>query len=252
MKLKDRVIDKIPISIFPWISNTYSKLKSKDIRIIPDSWIIQKDGMSLISPTPKFIGFGIKEFENRFEKFFKIDKGNVCLDVGACIGDTTVPMMIKTGRNGFVIVIEPDTTNIKFLEQNLKQRDVLFTIIKKAVWNKKGTIKFNIHKTPTGHSIIDGDNRNEFVEVECDTLDNLLEGRGHIDFAKIDVQGAEVEVLEGAQQFLEQVPKLVVETHDRKNLNKRTYPKVIEMLEAKRYDIKYVDGIVYAQKEVKI
>jgi len=63
------------------------------------------------------------------------------------------------------------------------------------------------------------------------------------------VQGAEVQVLEGGNKFLKAVRKLAVETHNRFDMEKRTYPKVIETL--KKYDFKEVrfildNGLVYA------
>jgi RPA family protein len=50
------------------------------------------------------------------------------------------------------------------------------------------------------------------LEVECDTLDNIVKGR-RVDVIKIDVEGAEVHVLKGAKQALDRIRKIVIEIH---------------------------------------
>ena len=53
-----------------------------------------------------------------------------------------------------------------------------------------------------------------FVEVETDTVDNLL-GNGRVDLMKIDVEGAEFMVLKGAMKSLDEgrVTNLMIELH---------------------------------------
>lgn len=252
--MKSWFIKKCPDWLFVPISNTYyvlsSALSSKEkvkITKVNDKWLVQKGEIKLLSPTPKFLGFGLHVFENKCERFFKIENGDTVLDVGACIGDTTMPMAIKAGSTGKVIAVEPHPTNIEYLKLNLKEfRDV--EIIGKAVWNEKGTIRFNVHNTPTGHSIISHKERSSYIEVQCDTLDNMFADR-KIDFVKIDVQGAEVQVLEGGERFLENTRKLVVETHDQHDVKRRTFPAVIKILKESGYETRLSMGfIVHAWK----
>jgi len=247
--MKNWFIKKCPDWLFPSISNGYYALSSKEkvrIKKTEGGWLVQKGEIKLLSPTPKFLGFGLKEFEIKCERFFKIEKGDTVLDIGACIGDTTVPMAIKTGSTGKVIAVEPHPLNVKYLRLNLADFDNV-EIIEKALWNEKATVKFNVHSTPTGHSIIADKERNRSMDVSADTLDNLFDNR-QIDFAKIDVQGAEAQVLEGGKKFLETTRKLAVETHNRYNIDTRTYPKVIEILKKYDYDIRFAEdnGVVYA------
>jgi FkbM family methyltransferase len=248
--MKSWFIKKCPDWLFVPISNTYYALSSKEkvkITKVNDKWLAQKGEIKLLSPTPKFLGFGLNVFENKCERFFKIENGDTVLDVGACIGDTTIPMAIKTGSTGKVIAVEPHPTNIEYLKLNLKEfRDV--EIIDKAVWNEKGTIRFNVHDTPTGHSIIPHKERSSYIEVQCDTLDNMFADR-KIDFAKIDAQGAEVQVLEGGVRFLRTTRKLIVETHDHYDEKRRTFPRVIKILTENGYETRLTMGfIVHAWK----
>ncbi|MEM3448731.1 MAG: hypothetical protein QXQ64_05175 [Candidatus Bathyarchaeia archaeon] len=76
--------------------------------------------MQLLSPTPKFLGFGFKQFTNKFERFFKIEKGETVADIGACIGDTTLPMCVKAGADVKIFAVEPHPVNVSYLKLNLK------------------------------------------------------------------------------------------------------------------------------------
>jgi FkbM family methyltransferase len=57
----------------------------------------------------------------------------------------------------------------------------------------------------------------KYIEVEADTLDNLLKARGinEVNWIKIDVEGAELEVLKGAAGILSKSRDLAlfVEVH---------------------------------------
>lgn len=243
------MIQKFLDWLFPRVANTYYAVMphKQKLQILKwgDSWLLKRNGMNLLSPTPKFLGFGLKSFEAKFERFFKIRQGETALDVGACIGDTTVPMLMKVGVKGFVIAVEPHPINIKCLSRNVSNFSNV-EIVEKAVWNSCGSIKFNVHYTPTGHSIKEDKERSSCTQVECDTLDNIV-GDMEIDFAKVDVQGAEIEVLEGAQQMLAKTKRIVVETH---GLGENAlYPKVSKFLRERGFNVCVAsDRVVHAKR----
>jgi len=216
----------------------YNSLLNKDRRIkvkkVNEGWLIrgeEQGDLELLSPTPKFLSVKLREFEDRMERFFKIAKGDVVLDVGACIGDTTVPMAIKAGSNGKVIAVEPDPSNAKYLKLNTSPFGNV-EIIEKGIWKERGTIELKLHKGPTGHSIVQASYGGyiDKTQIQVDTLDNLFSSQ-RIDVAKIDVQGAEIEVLGAADNFLKNTPKIIVGTHSDSLHNavweilKRYYPE---------------------------
>ena len=248
-KLKNKMIERIPKNLFEYFANLYYTVVFTKERVkierYRNCWLITKGGISLLSPTPKFIGqCTLKTFEDKFERFFRIEEGDTVLDVGACIGDTTVPMAIKTGEKGTVIAVEPEPHNIPFLKANTSKFNNVW-IVKKATWNRKQTIRFNIHSTPTGHSIID--QFKDYIEVQADTLDNIVKAWDRIDFAKIDVQGAELQVLEGADKMLRKTRKIVVETHYFGE--KALYPKISNFLKTKGFTVRVTpDRVVHAWK----
>ena len=211
----NRYIKNLAIKYMPDIvfAQVYSRINNRNIKIERDhnGWRIIGDKYTVISPTAKFTAVSMAEFEDKFEKYFKIKKGDKCLDVGACIGDTTLPMCIKTGIFGIVYAVEPNKVNFKYLTINTEYREST-KLLEMAVWKEKGELILHEHNTPTGHSLISWSLRKKETIVKTDTLDNLFKNE-IIDFAKIDVQHAEIEVLGSADKFLKSTRKLIVECH---------------------------------------
>lgn len=223
-----KAIEYCPDWLFAQLYTIYNK---HGIRInkYKNHWIISSKDMRIQSPTAKFTSIGIRQFESKFEKYFKIEKGDNCLDVGACIGDTTIPMILKTGEFGRVYAVEPNGLNYEYLTINTRlYRNCI--PIRIAVWKEKGQLTFHEHSSPTGHSLIPLSLRKQESIVDTDTLDNLFKGI-IFDYAKIDVQSAEIEVLQGATEFLKTTRKLIVECHhDYKNELHNTKSEVFDIL----------------------
>jgi hypothetical protein len=61
------VYKKSPNWLFVPVANAcYSLMpKREKLRIKCNSWLIQKGGLALVSPTPKFLGFGLRTFETK-------------------------------------------------------------------------------------------------------------------------------------------------------------------------------------------
>lgn len=209
-KLISKAVEYCPDWLFAEVYTRYNKRGIK-IKRNHSGWEMKGDGFSLLSSTSKFTSASMKEFEDKFERYFKIGKGDTCLDVGACIGDTTIPMCIKTGKGGFVYVVEPNHSNVRYLQFNLDEFKNT-KIFELAVWKEKGHLIFHEHHTPTGHSLIPLSLRKKKTIVVTNTIDELFKGIV-FDYAKIDVQSAEVEVLQGATEFLKTTRKLIVGCH---------------------------------------
>jgi len=104
-----------------------------------------------------------------------------------------------------VVLFEPDEEEATKLKMSLSDGT---TVIPKAVWNQRGTVKFHCTRNPSYGSVLEPNVstlegsyyycRNFYVvdkeiNVEADTLENLLHqyGVNQLDFLKIDVQGGE-------------------------------------------------------------
>ena len=235
----------LPDKVFALLLTT---LWSRDTKIEKqrEGWMISRGGLELLSPTPKCLFLRMDEWEERFEHFFKLRQGETAVDVGACYGDTAMPMLMKVGSAGKVIAIEPLPINIRFLRLNLQEFENC-EIIEKAMWNEKGIVTFWLHEALTGGSIEEGYSRSREIRILADTIDNTLASIA-VDFLKIDVEGSEIQVLEGAVETLRRVPKCVVGTHHH-NYSTSTYPKVMEVLKTFGYEVNYYFPYVYAERK---
>jgi FkbM family methyltransferase len=82
---------------------------------------------------------------------------------------------------------------------NLKPNFNDFKFIKTGLWNKKDTLKFYKQENPSyvSQTIIPGMYGEEYTTVNVDTIKNFMRefGHTHIDVLKLDIEGAEIEVL---------------------------------------------------------
>jgi len=156
----------------------------------------------------------------------KINKDDVVLDIGANIGVFSRYAIANGAKD--VYSFEPIKENYDLLEKNSDGFPVVS--FNYAISNKNGTENFHIDSTEGGHTILDKDPNNsrtkEIREIGCYTIDYLFEESWiphKIDFMKIDVEGAEIQVLEGiSDENLKKIDKIVMEWHrflfDDKNL----------------------------------
>ena len=135
-----------------------------------------------------------------------VKKNDITIDVGANIGYYTL-LMAKMGA--FVHSYEPEPNNFKLLSKNVHQNNFskYVTLNNKAVSDFNGTSKlFLSQDTPGEHKLnYDRFKNNEFIEVPVIKLE-----LDRIDFAKIDAEGTELNVLKGMKVLPE---KILIEFH---------------------------------------
>jgi len=151
-------------------------------------------------------------------------KTGIFVDVGAHIGKYTVALGKKLGKRGKVISIEPETENFNLLKQNVNLNKLTNVFLQNtACTEKDGEAMLNVHKDhPTLHSfyINPGPSQIRVKTVKLDTIiQNLKIDR--VDLVKIDVEGAEIDVIKGASDILKQHhPGIIFEVFDLENLKK--------------------------------
>jgi FkbM family methyltransferase len=171
---------------------------------------------------------------------------SLCLDVGAAAGDT-VAKIKKYAPDTRVLAFEPFPGNISFFEKSTAAMTGV-TLIEKAVSNDRGMQEFfvphivqqttetNHWSTMAGYSsvgfLVPDDNhldKSKIIRVERCRLDDLAAER--VGLLKIDVQGTEFEVLDGAHRLLNQFGVDIIFSEfigDR---------RVLELLDTKGYDV---------------
>jgi hypothetical protein len=76
--------------------------------------------------------------------------------------------------------------------------------------------------------------------IDCITLDNLLDEikPEHVDMIKMDIEGAEIEALQGAVNTIEKFsPRFSIASYHKRN-NQKTYDRVEDFLVKKGYSTK--------------
>jgi FkbM family methyltransferase len=169
------------------------------------------------------------EYEPHLVQYLKgaLRSGMVCVDAGANVGYFTVLMSRQIGPSGSVIAFEPTPRTFGVLEQNAKLNHLTnVTLEQCALSSHEGTLTF--HVGPPGFEVYNSAgaithpsaSHQAFAEVQvgCVTLDHYLRQRGipRVDLIKMDVEGAELSVLQGMEQTLLANPHatLVVEFAD--------------------------------------
>lgn len=139
-----------------------------------------------------------------------IDPGMNMLDVGANIGYYLLLFRQATGPNGFILCVEPEPDNVADLRAVIARNHMLrVEVLEAAVGSQSGTAHL---MRGINSGVIDGEG--DFT-VPLLTIDEAWDAPrlGRVNFIKIDVEGYEGHVLDGAAETLKQRPKLFVEIH---------------------------------------
>jgi len=83
----------------------------------------------------------------------------------------------------------------------------------------------------------------KYVEVNANTLDNLLQQnrieQGQVNWIKIDVEGAEFEVLKGAHNVLSKSKDIVLIVEIHGSANNNNYNAIVELLDSYNFKIEF-------------
>jgi FkbM family methyltransferase len=148
----------------------------------------------------------------------QIKNCKVFVDVGANIGGYA----IRAAKYCKVYAIEPLPRNYKILKINEKLNNVKINSFNIAAGNKNGKVKLYYKIGDWGGPSIKRE-LNEFIEVEMKPLDEIINEES-IDLIKIDVEGAEDLVLEGARNCLRRTKMVIIEK------NKESFPNAYKIL----------------------
>ena len=131
---------------------------------------------------------------------------DVAVDVGANIGVYLLWMSNFVGPEGRIIAFEPDATNSSRISTQITINSLSWVEMEQAaVAEQEGELRFSTGKDMENHIVrADTSEDAETVTVRATTLDNHArrEDIESIDFLKIDVEGAELFILQGAERLL--------------------------------------------------
>ena len=143
-----------------------------------------------------------------------LKSGQLALDIGANIGYYTTLFAMQ----GAVIhSYEPDPTNYSILYHNMTSNRINAALHNVAVGDHSGGSTLYLAHTPGQHSIHPTRYTNKSIIIKMETIPF-----DHIDFAKIDTEGAEVLVLQG---FKSMPDKIIIEYNTENLISHNTTPE---------------------------
>jgi FkbM family methyltransferase len=168
-----------------------------------------------IPDLPSFVWQFKELFVDEIYKFKSSSNTPIIVDCGANIG-TSCLYFKSIYPNAKIVAFEADKTIANILKSNLYKNGIDdVNIINSAVWIDNNGIEFS-NEGADGGSIYGKDN---LVRVNSVRLKDYIDSMGSIDLLRIDIEGAEYEVLKDIKESLKVVENIFVEYHSWNNID---------------------------------
>jgi len=171
--------------------------------------VLRLHGNLLLVP-PEFVShYARGHFERLTTRMFEkeVTEGSCVVDVGANIGYYSVLAARRAGRSGIVHAVEPCAQTLGVLGANLKLNDLKNVVVHPVAASAQREVR-NFHVTDSiemhgfyAHPLATTRSK---VSVRAVPIDSLV--RERVKLYKIDVEGAEIEVLEGMRESMARSP----------------------------------------------
>ena len=148
----------------------------------------------------------------RYKDFVRILPGDVCIDAGACLGDTSLYFC----RNGAqkVYSFEIDQSNVRCLRKTVRNYalDQQIEVCEAALADRAGKMFFTPDPGNNGAGKVSMTQGEGSYAVPTTTIDAFCKENGvHPSFIKMDIEGAEPAAIQGARQtILDDRPRLAI------------------------------------------
>jgi len=185
------------------------------VKVEPNRWVM---GLANIKPlgfdislysTPIgiYVDFVLQQYRYKNGNTeIKANEGDVVLDLGGFTGDTALYFSHLVGATGKVFSFEFIPSNLKILEKNLSLNNHLSSnikVVKRPVWIKPGLKIYFTDKGPASRlktaKPLKFDGMCESVSIDDFVRSEKLE---KVDFIKMDIEGAELPALKGAESTI--------------------------------------------------
>jgi FkbM family methyltransferase len=148
---------------------------------------------------------------NEYRSPFPLSSGPLIIDAGANIGLASI--YLSTQYSGAkIIAIEPNQSNFALLCKNCAGLNI--ELHRAALWSSAGTIEmFDAGQGHWAYAAKDDRPSISVGTVRTITIPEII-GTQHVAFLKLDIEGAEREVMLSAS-WLDQIDVIAIELHDR-------------------------------------
>jgi FkbM family methyltransferase len=187
------------------VRSRYGRVEGKrEMSIRAHGWTLR------IPDAPSFLSAYQAIFYEKIYDFASTSARPYILDVGANIGLSALFFKERFPQSK-VVAFEADPTIRRYLSENLEQnsaKDV--EIVQKAIWSSEGVVDFHPDGADAGR--IAPSDAAQRVRVESTRLIHWLQAEP-VDFLKLDIEGAEVEVIRDCAALLQNVKNMYIEYH---------------------------------------
>jgi FkbM family methyltransferase len=175
---------------------------------------------------------------------FTPKEGDTVIDIGAHIGRYTITSSKQVGNSGKVVAIEADPDNFQLLKRNIALNNLTNVLpLNYAVFSTRTRMKLYEQSASAKYNslmLARAAKTENYVEVNADTLDSILKLNevNQVNWIKIDVEGAEFEVLKGSTKTLSsENVSLFIEIH---NIDDPShYVNIVDFLKHHNYEITF-------------
>lgn len=196
------------------------------------------DGISLaFADLHSFYHQAIQIFNQNLYGFKSTKDNPVIIDCGAHIGLASIYFSKKYPR-GEIYAYEADAAIAKMLAENIKSFGLKnVTVFEKAVWIDNDGVLFESTNDDSGYI-------SNIENVDCRRIPSIrlksIIANKEIDLLKLDIEGAEYEVIADCDSVLKNVKKIIIEVHKFRDLN-GSLGDILGILEKNNFEYTFGD-----------
>jgi len=215
-----------------------SFIKSKKVYVVSDK------GVTRLASTNSRVLLYINGFARRADLLFRIyllDELNfpsnaLIVDCGANMGDFYLALVNNISESFEYIGYEPSPLDFLCLEDNVKSIEGNVHLRQQALWNESKELDFFLDVESASSSIIEPKTFSSRTMVSAVRLDEQLSTP--VFLIKVEAEGAEPEVLQGAIKLLPRVQYIVVDVGpERGKLQEETRDEVVSFMQNEGFEI---------------
>lgn len=176
------------------------------------------------APSGLMVTFVLKQYEyQKRTPPIRVKEGDYVIDGGGCWGDTALYFAHTAGQQGRIFTFEFTPENLDIFQRNRDLNPELsprIELVRRALWDTSGeTMRYSPHGPGTSMAQgVQSDGNHDSLQVTTISIDDFVSEKNlpRIDFIKMDIEGAELKALKGAEESIRAFkPRLAISVYHR-------------------------------------